>query len=80
MRGTNKHTETKLIHFNTHGSISQSEEKYMCTHCKDDFRVTVSSKSHQEEDTGRRYRKKAEFRGLRDIARYIHAHIDIFIQ
>ena len=26
MRGTNKHTETQLIHFNTHRSLSQSEE------------------------------------------------------
>ena len=36
MSDTNKPSESELIHFDTQGSLSQSEEnKYKRTHCKD---------------------------------------------
>ena len=52
MRVTNKHTETLLIRFNTHGGLSQSDEnKYMWIQCKAgvmwQFRIRAGNEQEQ---------------------------------
>ena len=43
MKGTHKHTEALLIHFDNHRCVSQSEEcKYMWTNGKDGGHVQLN--------------------------------------